>query len=83
MHRLDSLETLLEYLPLDTKTMREAADLWAEARRQGLPTAGVQALDGVVILAVQAISVGGTVITTYRKHLSRFVATKDWTEIPV
>lgn len=83
IERLDDLEKLLEYLPLDTETMRRAAELWAEARKQGMPTAGEQALDGDVILAAQALSVGGTVVTTNRKHLSRFVPALEWSEIPI
>lgn len=81
--RLDDLAKLLDYLPLDTETMRRAAELWAEARAQGLPTAGEQSLDGDVILAARALTVDGTIVTTNRKHLSRFVPAKDWTEIPV
>ena len=79
--RLNDLEKLLEYLPLDTEVMRRAAEFWAEARRQGFPTAGEQALDGDVILAAQVASVSGTVVTTNRMHLSRFVPAKEWTEI--
>jgi len=79
--RLNDLEKLLEYLPLDTEVMRHAAELWAEARRQGFPTAADQALDGDVIIAAQAMSVNGTIVTTNRKHLSRFVPAKEWPEI--
>ena len=79
--RLDDLERLLEYLPLDTEMMHRAAELWAEARFRGTPTAADQALDGDVILAAQAMSVGGTIITANRQHLSRFVTAKEWSEI--
>jgi predicted nucleic acid-binding protein len=81
--RLDDLGKLLQYLPLDTETMRQAAMLWAGARRRGLPTTTDQALDGDVILAAQALAVEGTVITTNRKHLVRFASTRDWPEIAV
>ena len=37
--RLDKLESVLIYLPLTTAAMRQAAELWAEARRRGRPTA--------------------------------------------
>lgn len=79
--RLDDLGRLLDYLPLDTETMRHAAELWADSRRHGNPTASPQALDGDVILAAQALAVQGTIVTTNRKHLSRFVSAKDFTEI--
>jgi len=81
IERLDDLERLLDYLPLDTEVMHQAAGLWAEARRQGHPTAANEALDGDVILAAQAISASGIVVTTNRKHLSRFVATMEWSDI--
>jgi predicted nucleic acid-binding protein len=82
LQRLDELGKLLDYLPIDTDTLRKAAELWASARVRGNPTAADKALDGDVILAAQAVLVGGTVITSNRKHLARFVATKDWTELP-
>lgn len=81
LQRLDDLGKLLEYLPLDTETMRQAAQIWADARIQGIPTAEAPALDGDVILAAQALAVNGTIVTTNRKHLSRFVPAMDWTEI--
>jgi len=79
--RLDDLGRLLDYLPLDTETMRCAAELWAAARGKGQSTAGTEAIDGDVILAAQAILIDGTIVTTNRKHLSRFVATKEWSEV--
>lgn len=81
IERLDDLERLLDYLPLDTEIMHQAAELWAKSRHQGTPTADKEALDGDVILAAQAISVGGIVITTNRKHLSQFVLTREWSDV--
>lgn len=79
---LDRLGASLEYLPLTTATMREAARLWAEARSRGLPSAPPQSLDGDVILAAQALGVGGTVATTNRAHLATFgVAIEDLREL--
>ncbi len=42
--RLDALARLLEYLPLTTAAMRQAALFWAQARQQGQPTADDKAL---------------------------------------
>src|SRR4051794_28368858 len=39
LQRLDDLGRLLEYLPIDTDTLRKAAALWADARLRGRPTA--------------------------------------------
>ena len=38
--RLDLLKTTLGYLPITTSIMLTAAELWAQARQQGHPTAG-------------------------------------------
>lgn len=81
--RLDDLGKLLDYLPLDSETMRRAAELWAESRSLGKSTAAEQAINGDVILAAQAMAVKASVVTTNRKHLSRFVPAKEYTEIPL
>ena len=76
--RLDKLKTMLVYLPITTSVMLRAAELWAEARRRGRPTADPQALDGDVILAAQTLSIGGRVATENVGHLSLFVEAADW-----
>jgi len=58
--------------------MLRAAELWAEVRRRGRPTADPQALDGDVILAAQTLSIGGRVATENVGHLSLFVEAADW-----
>jgi predicted nucleic acid-binding protein len=83
VRRLDQLKTMLPYLPMTTAVMLKAAELWAEARRTGQPTADPKALDGDVILAAQAIlasesGVEVVIATTNVGHLVRFVAAKDW-----
>lgn len=78
IQRLDELGESLDYLPLRTATMRRAARMWAEARLAGQATAAEPALDGDVILAAQAEEVSGTVVTTNRRHLERFVPVADW-----
>lgn len=56
INRLDELIELVEYLPLSTATMRQAAIFWAQARQQGQPTAGDKTIDGDMILAAQAMT---------------------------
>lgn len=80
--RLDGLTTVFLYLPLTTEILREAARLWARTRAAGLPTASTVSLDGDVILAAQALSVGGTIATTNRKHIAVLgVAVEDWGDL--
>jgi predicted nucleic acid-binding protein len=54
LRRLDLLKAQLNYLPITTEMMLQAAEFWAQARRRGKPTAGAQALDADAILAAQA-----------------------------
>jgi predicted nucleic acid-binding protein len=82
--RLDSLTSTLEYLPLTTSTMRQAASFWAQARQQGQPTAGDKTIDADMILAAQAatLNVQNTIIATSNvRHLSRFVNADLWQNI--
>lgn len=81
LSRLDQLEEQLDYLPIDTRDMRTAADFWAQARRRGKPTASDAALDGDVILAAQAKSVDGVVFTENAKHLSLFVEVRTMSDL--
>jgi len=79
--RLDLLTEKLEYLPLNTATMRRAAGLWAESRLAGQPTADDAALDGDVLFAAQALEVSGAVVTENIRHLSRFVESRRWQDV--
>ncbi len=81
--RLDDLKRLLTYLPLTTETMLTAAEIWAEARKAGQPTAYPKELDCDVILAAQVLTVGAIVATENIGHLSRFVEAKHWKDITV
>lgn len=81
LSRLDVIKNSVGYLPLTTSVMLKAAGLWAEARRKGLPTADPKALDCDVILAAQALEVGGIVATENVGHLSRFVDARQWRSI--
>jgi predicted nucleic acid-binding protein len=86
VNRLDQLKERAEYLPITTAVMRRAAELWAIARRTGLPTADPKALDGDVILVAQIIEFFSNhnevvVATTNVKHLSRFITAQEWKTI--
>jgi len=76
--RLDRLKSVLNYLPINTEVMLKAAELWAEARNRRTPTADPKALDADVILAAQALQIGGSVATENVGHISLFVEAKDW-----
>lgn len=82
--RLDALASRLEYLPLTTAAIRQAAVFWAQARQQEQPTADDKALDGDVILAAQAMTLGVAdvvIATTNVGHLSRFAPAVLWPEL--
>ena len=81
LRRLDYFAKNLLYLPLTTETMHLAAQFWA-----GLPTATDDALDGDVILAVQAMvlhSLGEDVViaTMNARHLARLAPAEHWDKI--
>jgi predicted nucleic acid-binding protein len=54
LQKLDELIQQLAYIPLLGDTIRTAAELWADARRKGVPTAPEAALDADCLLAAQA-----------------------------
>jgi hypothetical protein len=65
-----------------------AAELWAQSRQQGAPTADTHALDIDVILCAQVRNSGVAstqlvVATTNVKHLNTFVPAMQWNEIDV
>ncbi len=78
---LDRLGEFCRYLPLDTPTMRTSARLWADARARGKPTAAPERLDADPILAAQALSVSGTIVTDNLRHLEQFGPAKRWQDI--
>ncbi|HEY7120451.1 MAG TPA: hypothetical protein VH475_27960 [Tepidisphaeraceae bacterium] len=80
------VQTSDRFLPLTTLVLRHAAVLWADARRQGYPTAAPHELDVDVILAAQALSLElppsqFIVATSNPVHLSRFVPADTWQNI--
>ena len=86
LQRLDDLAADHVYAAITTAVMRRAAELWADARRRGLPTAAPMALDADAILAAQAILLAGpgdavTVATDNVGHLGQFVDARLWPTI--
>lgn len=80
---LEQLASKLIYLPITTADMRKAAELWAWARQNGVPTAGDSALDGDVILAAQTFNLNqpAVIATTNPAHLTRYVQAELWSNI--
>ena len=82
--RLDELANLVEYLPITTAAMRQAAMFWAQARQQGQPTASDKTIDSDMILAAQAMTVDVVdvvIATTNVGHLSRLAPADLWQNI--
>ena len=84
--RLDALKQTLGYLAITTEVMLLAAELWAQARQVGQPTADDKALDGDMILSAQALVAAKTgervVIATLNiGHLSLFANAALWKNI--
>lgn len=71
------------YVPLTDDALRLAAELWAQSRQVGRPTADAKALDIDVLLAAQArrMGVAAVIATTNQKHLSQFIAARHWRDI--
>lgn len=88
VQRLDLFNTVStsRYLPLTTHAMRRAAELWADVRKRGLPTADPKELDADVIVAAQCLTSGlpisdVVVATTNPVHLARFISAELWQNI--
>jgi len=78
LQRLDELRNTLVFLPLNSAIMLKAAELWADTRIRGKPTADDKALDGDVILAAQALQIDGTIVTENPGHLGLFAKVERW-----
>ena len=87
---LDAFINLTLYEPLTTAAMRQAAQLWAQARQTGRGTAAPDALDGDVIVCAQALQIAArprhvgddlVVATTNTRHLRPFVTAEEWLNI--
>lgn len=88
INKLDQLNSVLDYQPITTLAMHQAAEFWARARKQGNPTADDKALDGDMVLVGQASEIlqkGDSVIiaTTNVKHIELFMDARQWNDITV
>ncbi|MDJ0731410.1 MAG: type II toxin-antitoxin system VapC family toxin [Crocosphaera sp.] len=88
LNNLDDLHNLINFVPVSPIILRSSAELWAETRRLGQPTAELNNIDADVIIGatcqlIQEEYPGQRLIvaTTNVKHLSRFVEAKKWTQI--
>ena len=90
VRRLDLFGEAVHFEWIDRRTLRHAARLWADVRRQGMPTADPSALDGDCILAAQANLLAErdgvnlvVVATTNVGHLIRFPSldARRWDEV--
>lgn len=88
INNLAQLKNLIDFLPVDEATLELAAELWAEARNKGLPTADNLSLDADVIICAQYQILANTypgryvvIATTNVNHLSRFTEAKEWQDI--
>jgi predicted nucleic acid-binding protein len=85
---LDESKSLIEFLPVTQDVLLVASQLWADARRQGQPTANNQSLDADLIICatLQVLTAKepgryAVIATTNVKHLSRFAAAEQWQDI--
>ena len=78
---LDAMRGRLKFRPITSTTMLTAAQLWADARLRGTPTADPKELDGDVILAAQAIEADAMIATNNVAHLAQFVPATTWDKI--
>lgn len=88
INNLSQLKALIDFLPVDTPTLELAAELWAEARNKGMPTADAKSLDVDVIICAQYQILKQeypgryiVIATTNVKHLNRFTEAKKWQDI--
>ncbi len=86
--RLDTLQKIICFLPLTKKVMKEAAQLWAEARSQGMQTADNKNIDADIIISAHWKLLteeypGQYVVVATKnvKHLRLFAEAREWKNI--
>jgi predicted nucleic acid-binding protein len=88
LRRLDAMRARYGFLDVSRAALDRAAELWADVRSQGIPTAHPEALDVDCIVAGQALTAFGpgdtaTIATRNAGHFGRFpgVDARDWPTI--
>jgi predicted nucleic acid-binding protein len=90
LSQLDELCGLWEVQQISPRNLRDAAAMWADARRKGTPTASDRDVDWDILIAAQAkelaertTGVRVVVVTSNAKHFEVHGAdAKDWHELP-
>ena len=88
IENLDELQNIINFLPLTTEVLNQAAYLWAESKNKAIPTADDKNIDVDIIICAHwklltAEFPGRNIViaTTNTKHLSRFTQAQKWNEI--
>jgi predicted nucleic acid-binding protein len=87
---LEDLYELIDFLPVEDRTLDLAADIWATARASGQPTAGDLNLDADMIICATWQDLASrypgqevVIVTTNIRHLSRFANAVIWQDLKV
>ncbi len=92
LETLDNLKNVFDFLPVGTEILQKAAEFWAEARQNQIPTAEDKNIDADMIISAQWSILceeypgqGVFVATTNLKHLQIFVGENalEWRDIKV
>lgn len=92
LETLDNLKNDFDFLPVTTEILKKAAEFWAEARQNHIPTADDKNIDADMIISAQWSILcdeypgqGVFVATTNLKHLQIFVGDNalEWRDIKV
>ena len=84
LRKLDSLIEAVEYLPITTDVIYEAARCWADARKRGMATAHQHSIDGDMLLVAQSRLLNdpdAVIATVDVGDLRRFTAAQLWSDI--
>lgn len=90
LEQLNEMREVGQIIPITSEAMLRAAEIWADARNRGMPTAEDAALDGDVIFAAQVLEFTADdrlapdefiAATSNVRHISRYVNAAPWRDI--